>query len=116
MDFLSNTEWQFIISASISIISIGIGIWLAFRRPVQLPITYETISVEPVDGSEDEVKEIVDKMRVPSDDDTIKHLCFVTFKIWNSGRDDESITLPDDSKPLTIAFERGLSSLLWCAL
>lgn len=105
MDFLINTEWQFIVSTSISIISIGIGIWIAFRRPVQIPISYEAIAIELTDGSENEVKELIEKMQMLDDDRTIKYPCFVTFKIWNSGR--ESITLSDDSKPLTIAFKRG---------
>ncbi len=51
MDFLSNTEWQFIISACISIISISVGIWLGYRRLVQIPISYEALAIEPADGS-----------------------------------------------------------------
>jgi len=105
MDFLSNPVWQFIINSCIGIISIFIVIWIAFRRPVQIPISYEAITIEPVNGSEDEIKELIENMQVSADDETITYSCFVTFKIWNSGR--ESITLPEDSKPLTIAFKHG---------
>lgn len=99
-------DFQFIISASISIISIGVGIWVAFRRPIQIPISYEAITVKPIEGSEDERKAILEEMKVPLSDGAIQGSCLVTFKIWNSGR--ESITLlSDEAKPLTIAFEEG---------
>ncbi len=103
MDFLSNTQIQFVISSSISIISIGIGLWIAFRRP-QIPIAYETVEIEPVSEVQ-KVKELIETLQIAPDDETIQHLCFVTCKIWNAGRN--PLVLSDEAKPIIVAFNQG---------
>jgi len=111
LDFLNNSVLQFIINL---ILTVGVGsiipIWLAFRQPILLPITYETISVKLVDDIE-EIQKIKEKMQVSFDDDILKHPCLVTFKIQNSGR--ECINLLEYSKPLIIRFKKGARVLGW---
>ncbi len=112
MDFLSNPEWQFIISVSIGagigILSIVVAILLARRSP-QISLSYTATEIAFGDESENETKELLKKLGIIIDDKFLKYLCFVTFRIWNSGR--ESVTLPDDTKPLTIAFNHGTEIL-----
>jgi hypothetical protein len=63
INLLSNASWQFAITIALGIISILISIWLASKRLIQLPTTYETIAWELVDGSDEEIKEILKRRK-----------------------------------------------------
>ena len=108
MDILSNSTFQFIITSSLTLLLGGISVWLAMRRPVQIPLTYETLFQQRVDPSNEEVRDLLAAIHISPDDSRVQYLNFVTFKLWNSGK--ESVALTDD-KPLYIAFKRGATIL-----
>lgn len=109
MTFLTNINWEFIITTGISILSIGIAIW-SLREPAQLHISYEAIEIEPVEDVT-KIKELMKASQSSSGNDTVNNLYLLTFKIWNSGR--KSIQLPDQSNPLVLLFEEGVKILNW---
>lgn len=100
MELLSNSTFQFFISIILGCISI----WLAVRRTDGLPLAYETISQEPINSSDAEVKRLLTNLHIPLEDTMVKNLRFITFKLWNSGK--EPVTLDDEKKPLMITFNR----------
>ena len=108
VDILSNSIFQFIITTSLTLLLGGISVWLAIRRPVQIPLTYETLLRQCVDPSNEEVRDLLAAIYTSPDDSRVQYLNFVTFKLWKSGK--ESVTLTDD-KPLYIAFKRGATIL-----
>lgn len=103
MNLLSNSTIQFVISISLNIILGGINLWLTVRRTDGLPLAYETISQEPINPSDAEVKQLLTNLHISFDDTRIQHLRFITFKLWHSGK--KPVTLDDEKKPLIIAFE-----------
>jgi hypothetical protein len=105
MGLLSNPAFEFVIN----IILISISIWIAWRRPPQISISYETFPFDYVDSSNEDVKRILAKRRKASDDPRMQLLTFVTFKLSNMGK--EAISLNDVAKPLTIAFNRDATIL-----
>lgn len=110
MGLLSNTVFEFVISISVSIILGTIGIWLAWRRPVQIPLLYETLSFDRVNPSNNEAKRILAKRHKALNDPKMQLLTFVTFKLSNMGK--EAISLNDVTKPLTLAFKNDATILL----
>jgi hypothetical protein len=109
LDILGNSIFQFIITTSLTLLLGGISVWLAMRRPVQIPLTYEETQVQKrVDPSNEEVTDLLAAIYISPDDRRVQYLNFVTFKLWNSGK--ESVTLTDE-KPLSIAFKGGATIL-----
>src|SRR5216683_5719135 len=56
VDLLSDSTFRFIITTSLTLLLGGISVWLAMRRPVQMPFTYETLFQQRVDPSNEEVR------------------------------------------------------------
>ena len=108
MGILSNSIFQFIITTSLTLLLGGISVWFAIRRPVQIPLTYETLVQQRVNPSNEEVRDLLAAIHISPDDSRVQYLSFVTFKLWNSGK--ESVTLTDD-KPIYITFNRGATIL-----
>src|SRR2546428_2467690 len=81
------------------------------RQSVQIPLTYETLLQQRVDSSNEEVRNLLAATHIDPDDSRVKYLHFVTFKLWNSGK--ESVTTLTDDTPLTIAFRRGATILAY---
>ena len=109
MGILSNATLQFIISTSLTLLLGGISVWLALRRHVQIALSHETLLPQPVDPSNEEVRDLLAETYISPDDSRVQYLNFVTFKLWNSGR--ESITSLTDDKPATIVFPPGATIL-----
>lgn len=59
MDILSNSTVQFIITTSLTLLLGGISVWFAIRRPVQIPLNYETLFQQRVDPSNEEVRDLL---------------------------------------------------------
>jgi len=106
---LSNSTFQFLITTAVSLLLGGMSVWLAMRRPVQIPLTYETLVQKRVDPSNEEVKDLLKAIHIAPDDSRVQYLHFVTFKLHNSGK--ESIITLTDAKPLCIAFKCGATIL-----
>jgi len=110
---LHDLAWQFIITTSITIISCVvtsiITIWLARRIPVELPVSYETLNIEEIQGEEN-IKAIKAKMQMLLDEKPSDSSCLFAFKIWNDGK--KPIRL-SDSTPLIIRFKQGVKILGW---
>lgn len=106
MSLLSNLTFQFIITTSVSPLLGGVSVWLAMRRPVQIPLTYETLSQQRVNPSDEEVKELLAKIYLDPTDSRVQYLTFVTFKLYNSGK--ESVTLP---KPILYTLDTNAGQL-----
>src|SRR5438445_99182 len=100
MGILSNATVQFIISTSLTFLLGGMSVWLALRRRVQIALAHETLLPQPIDPSNEEVRDLLAETHISPDDSRVELLHFVTFKLWNSGK--ESITTLTDDKPLTI--------------
>ncbi len=109
MGILSNATVQFIISTSLTFLLGGINVWFVMRRRVQIPLTYETLLQQRVDSSNEEVRDLLAETHISPDDCRVELLNFVTFKLWNSGK--ESVTTLTDDKPLTVAFRCGATIL-----
>jgi hypothetical protein len=105
MSLLSNSTFQFVISNCLVIITIilsVINIWLLVKRSDRLP-SYEGISEEHINLIDPEVKLLLTNLHIPFDNARVRRFCFITFKLWNSGK--EPITLDDEKRPLIIAFK-----------
>lgn len=105
MGLLSNPVFEFVIN----IILVSISIWIAWHRPPQISISYETFLPEYVNYSNEDVKRILAKRRKAPNDPRMQLLTFVTLKLSNKGK--EPISLNDVTKPLTIAFNRDATIL-----
>lgn len=109
MNIFSNSTIQFIITSSITLLLGGINLWLLLRRRVQIPLTYETLLQQRVDPSNEEVRDLLAKIHISPDDSRVQYLSFVTFKLWNSGK--ESVTILSDDKPVILSFPPGATIL-----
>ena len=104
MGLLSNSTFQFVISNSLVIITIIlsiVNIWLAVRRSDRLP-AYEGISEEHIRLTDPEVKLLLTNLHAPLGGARIERFCFITFKLWNPGKD--PITIDNEKNPLIISF------------
>ena len=112
MTFLHDPTWQFIITISTSIvistITSGITIWLTLRKPI-LPIGSSILEIETVQGAEN-IKAIKERMQIPLGDETSNTLFWLTFEIWNNGKDTIQLANPT---PLIIGFRQGIRVLGW---
>jgi hypothetical protein len=103
MEFIKDSIFQFILNLCVAIFFGLVSIWLARRRPV-LALSYETLKIEQVNRTEQEIELIKKQMEVslPATLPAGEYF-IVTAKIVNFGK--ESIKLPSDT-PLTIEFEK----------
>lgn len=62
-----------------------------------------------VDPSNEEVRDLLAQIHISPDDSRVQYLSFVTFKLWNSGK--ESVTILSDDKPVILTFPPGATIL-----
>jgi hypothetical protein len=117
MEVIKDPTVDFIVATFLSLVTIFLGlgailvpIWLAFRQPVQLFLSYgETVVPEKVVGTQRVIETIKAGMEVSSAYPVSAGEYYIhTAKIANLGK--ESIVLPEDT-PLTIKFKKGTKVL-----
>ncbi len=102
MDILSNSAFEFIISISLTLISIGINIWFTVRQVGEMPF-YECVSFRPAHLADANAKQRFTHLHISQDQTTIPNFYFLTFRLSNIHK--EPLTF-DEKKPLIIAFPK----------
>src|SRR5713101_6639069 len=82
MEFLHDPFWQFIILASIGLLTIIVPLLAYRKKQNQRGITYSVISNTSIFGFKGDVK---DRVQILFDNKTVGDLLFVLIKLCNSG-------------------------------
>jgi hypothetical protein len=107
MNILSNSTTQSLITDLLALAALLLGILnmvLKPRRFVEIPLQYETLSLELLDAADEEGKALLATLQIIPDEKFGRFFTLITCKIRNSGN--VFIQLPDDIKLVFVAFRK----------